>query len=210
MHAMGQRLDAESDNIARMYQKRSGGTVASWRKAMLDETWYSAEEAVAAGLADKVATAPAPSPEARWDMSVYGYRYEGRAKAPEPAMPAGVRASTTTEPPVVAPAGPEPVPAPQPPAEPPTAPETPAPEPEEDGALPDLDGASLGEALSEVFNGPQVTIDPDTFREALRMTYFDAPAPTTSASTPEASEPTPAELAAAGHVANAFREALTP
>ncbi|MGL5908690.1 MAG: head maturation protease, ClpP-related, partial [Phycicoccus sp.] len=53
------RLDAVSDNIASIYQRKAGGTVADWRALMLAETWYSADEAVAAGLADSVADTPA-------------------------------------------------------------------------------------------------------------------------------------------------------
>jgi ATP-dependent protease ClpP protease subunit len=41
-----------SDNIAGIYAGRAGGTVAEWRDAMRAETWYTAAEAVDAGLAD--------------------------------------------------------------------------------------------------------------------------------------------------------------
>jgi ATP-dependent protease ClpP protease subunit len=41
-----------SDEIAAMYAERGGGTVDDWRDAMRAETWYSAQEAVDAGLAD--------------------------------------------------------------------------------------------------------------------------------------------------------------
>jgi hypothetical protein len=37
-----------------MYADRAGGTVTEWRDRMRAETWYSAEDAVAAGLADEV------------------------------------------------------------------------------------------------------------------------------------------------------------
>lgn len=48
-------LSKVSDTIARTYSQRAGGTVEFWRDAMRDESWYTAEEAVAAGLADRVA-----------------------------------------------------------------------------------------------------------------------------------------------------------
>ena len=48
-------LDQLSDNIASMYSAKAGGTVKHWRTKMLAETWYTADEAVAAGLADTVA-----------------------------------------------------------------------------------------------------------------------------------------------------------
>jgi ATP-dependent protease ClpP protease subunit len=51
---MADLLGQISDTIAGMYADRAGGTVADWRDAMRAETWYSAPQAVAAGLADRV------------------------------------------------------------------------------------------------------------------------------------------------------------
>jgi hypothetical protein len=48
---------------------------------MLAETWYSADEAVAAGLADRVEAAQ-PAAENSFDLGVF--TYAGRAKAPAP------------------------------------------------------------------------------------------------------------------------------
>lgn len=56
--------DMVSDDIAGIYADRAGGTPKSWRKAMTATTWYSATEAVDAGLADRVATKQA-SPDNR-------------------------------------------------------------------------------------------------------------------------------------------------
>lgn len=87
-------LDKVSDNIASVYADRAGGTAASWRTTMKAETWYSADEAVAAGLADEVAPLPAKEEAealaavAKWDLSIYAYA--GRDKAPAPAAPAAV------------------------------------------------------------------------------------------------------------------------
>jgi ATP-dependent protease ClpP protease subunit len=50
-------LDKTSGNIAGMYATKAGGAVDVWRAAMQAETWYTAEEAVAAGLADSINTA---------------------------------------------------------------------------------------------------------------------------------------------------------
>lgn len=47
-------LDKTSDNIASVYAERAGGELADWRSAMQATTWYSAAEAVKAGLADEV------------------------------------------------------------------------------------------------------------------------------------------------------------
>lgn len=53
-------LDRMSGVIAGVYAASAGGTVAKWRTAMKAETWYSAEEAVAAGLADEVLAESTP------------------------------------------------------------------------------------------------------------------------------------------------------
>jgi ATP-dependent protease ClpP protease subunit len=55
MRQMADMLDKLSDSIAGLYQAQTGtGTVETWRSLMLAETWYNADEAVAAGLADGV------------------------------------------------------------------------------------------------------------------------------------------------------------
>jgi len=47
-------LDEVSNDIAGYYAGRAGGTSASWRKTMSATTWYSAQQAVDAKLADRV------------------------------------------------------------------------------------------------------------------------------------------------------------
>ena len=59
MRQMSTLLDQISDNIAGMYATKAGGTTAEWRERMLAETWYTAEEAVTAGLANSVGAASA-------------------------------------------------------------------------------------------------------------------------------------------------------
>jgi hypothetical protein len=81
MRDLADKLDHLSNNIASIYAGKAGGTTADWRVPMLAETWYSAEEAVAAGLADRVEAAQAPA-ENHFDLSVF--TYAGRAKAPAP------------------------------------------------------------------------------------------------------------------------------
>lgn len=88
MRHMADLLDRQSDNIAGIYAERAGGDVATWREAMRAETWYTAQEAVDAGLADAVAERPrqpepGDPPENRWDLSIFNYA--GRAAAPPPA-----------------------------------------------------------------------------------------------------------------------------
>lgn len=87
MKAMLELLDKCSDNIASIYANRAGGIAGDWRTAMRAETWYSADEAVAAGLADAVAE-PAggkkPAASDAWNLSFYVYN--GRAEAPPPTL----------------------------------------------------------------------------------------------------------------------------
>jgi ATP-dependent protease ClpP protease subunit len=87
MTAMADLLDRVSDTIASAYAGAAGGTQDSWRAAMRAETWYSSEEAVAAGLADKIGSPPngkkPKQPEDAWNLSFYAYT--GRDKAPAPA-----------------------------------------------------------------------------------------------------------------------------
>jgi ATP-dependent protease ClpP protease subunit len=56
-------LGKVSDSIADTYARRAGGTKEGWREAMLAESWYTAEEAVGAGLADRIAGEVAIWPE---------------------------------------------------------------------------------------------------------------------------------------------------
>ncbi|MET8864662.1 head maturation protease, ClpP-related [Nonomuraea sp. NPDC004580] len=87
LREMADMLDRQSDNIAGIYAERAGGTVKQWRARMTAETWYSAAEAVEAGLADELVK-PARQEEqdlaARWDLSVFAYA--GREHAPAPDL----------------------------------------------------------------------------------------------------------------------------
>lgn len=71
MREMAELLDELSDTIAGIYADRAGGTVNTWRDAMRRETWYSAADAVKAGLADKVANdSKAAEPEDRRSQQI--------------------------------------------------------------------------------------------------------------------------------------------
>lgn len=63
MAAMSTFLDRQSDNIATIYKAKAGGTNEEWRALMLAETWLFAEEAVTAGLANRVYTRPTQKQE---------------------------------------------------------------------------------------------------------------------------------------------------
>jgi len=105
-----QALNSTGDSLAATYAAKAGGTVEEWRAVMKAETWYTAEEAVTAGLADRVAAAdetgtaegdqitPGRSSslddwffwdslraQDRFDLSAF--TYAGRDRAPAPAMP---------------------------------------------------------------------------------------------------------------------------
>jgi ATP-dependent protease ClpP protease subunit len=77
-------LDRVSNNIASVYAERAGGEPATWRTAMQAETWYSADEAVAAGLADEVA--PATKRGSRNSSDLRIFNYAGRKFAPPPVV----------------------------------------------------------------------------------------------------------------------------
>jgi len=70
MKLMADRLDIWSNEIAEIYQERvPGSKTKTWLSRMADETWYVAEEAVAAGLADEVG--PASGVTNSFDMTKF-------------------------------------------------------------------------------------------------------------------------------------------
>jgi ATP-dependent protease ClpP protease subunit len=79
-----------SDSIADVYAGRTGTDRATWRAAMLAETWYTAEEAVAAGLADEWADQPASQPVNR-------ARFSAHARSAIPSL-ASLDLPSSTEP----------------------------------------------------------------------------------------------------------------
>ena len=79
-------LDKLSDSYADCYAARAGGESADWREVMRAETWYTAPEAVAAGLADKTDDdKDATEAKARFDLSFFAHA--GRSDAPPPPLP---------------------------------------------------------------------------------------------------------------------------
>lgn len=88
MHAMGDVLDKISDNIAAVYSEKTGQSVPTCREWMLAESWYTADEAVTAGLADRIDEAA--EAENHHDLSVF--QYAGREQAPKPAAQPAVEA----------------------------------------------------------------------------------------------------------------------
>lgn len=90
MREMAELLDRQSDNIAAVYADRTGGTAAEFRALMRAETWFTAQEAVEAGLADEVAPTRRragdddPDMSNTWDLSIF--TYAGREFAPPPPI----------------------------------------------------------------------------------------------------------------------------
>lgn len=81
MRDTADRLAKVSDNIADIYAKRAGGELAEWRATMRAEKWYSPDEAVSAGLADRVDGGTGDSNLA-FDLS----KFKARAEPAEPAQ----------------------------------------------------------------------------------------------------------------------------
>lgn len=101
MTEMAALLDRQSDNLASIYADRAGGTPADWRGRMRAETWYTADEAVDAGLADKVlprgkAAEVEQQPGNSLALSAFGWRYPDREHAPAP-VPVLANTAVTVE-----------------------------------------------------------------------------------------------------------------
>ncbi|GAA4809588.1 head maturation protease, ClpP-related [Tomitella cavernea] len=82
------RLDKLATSITSIYAARAGGDVDQWRELVADETWFTADEAIDAGLADRVDSSAAPDARARagaWSMK--NFRFAGREHAPAPRIP---------------------------------------------------------------------------------------------------------------------------
>jgi ATP-dependent protease ClpP protease subunit len=75
-------LDKVDGTLTAQYAKKSGMKVDDVKAAMDAETWYTADEAVACGLVDRIATGAKAKNQAAWNLSAY-------AKAPkvEPDQP---------------------------------------------------------------------------------------------------------------------------
>jgi ATP-dependent protease ClpP protease subunit len=85
MAKMAKTLDQVSANLADIYAERCGGDADGWRTAMRAETWFTAEEAVTHGLADRVGDGTAELP-AGMDLTAFT-AVPGRIAARLRAMP---------------------------------------------------------------------------------------------------------------------------
>jgi ATP-dependent protease ClpP protease subunit len=86
MRKMAQTLDEVSDNLAAVYARAAGGLPEQWRAAMKQETWYTADQAVLAGLATRVGADGAAQLPAGFDLAAYS------------GIPSGIAAQLRTMP----------------------------------------------------------------------------------------------------------------
>lgn len=84
LRELADTLDRVSDNIASIYADRTGKPVDYWRNVMQGEKWYTAEEAVEAGLADRVGSSSRPQDS--WDMSVFQAKKKPKAEKGDPSV----------------------------------------------------------------------------------------------------------------------------
>ena len=97
MHEMASLLDKLSDSYADAYAARAGGNAADWRDIMRAETWYTAAEAVTAGLADRLDDdKDGAKAKAKFDLSMFAHA--GRRNAPAPTPLAASHVPPASEP----------------------------------------------------------------------------------------------------------------
>lgn len=80
---LANRLSEMSNTIAGIYADKAGGSVEDWRAKMKTETWFNAQEALDAGLADEIRGQDNKAKNT-FDLSIYAYA--GRDKAPAPVV----------------------------------------------------------------------------------------------------------------------------
>lgn len=87
MRKMADDLDRIGRNIASIFMARAGGKLDDWLAILTDETWWSADEAVEAGIADSVMKAPKrkdakDAARNRFNLSVFNHAGRSNASAP--------------------------------------------------------------------------------------------------------------------------------
>lgn len=92
-------LERQDMKLASIYAEKAGGQVDDWLEAMGAETWYTSEEAVAAGLADRVVDAkPVPEAQAPEASMRHRFKFANRAAAPPPPVTRSESGDATTTP----------------------------------------------------------------------------------------------------------------
>ncbi|OFP63534.1 hypothetical protein HMPREF2978_00700 [Corynebacterium sp. HMSC074C01] len=90
-------LSRQDAKLAAIYAEKAGGELDDWLEVMAAETWYTAEEAVAAGLVDAIEDAkqPVALAAAYSGRMVAEFRYSSRSAAPPPTI--GCRSESAPE-----------------------------------------------------------------------------------------------------------------
>lgn len=91
-------LERQDNKLASIYAGKAGGDVQDWLDAMSAETWYTAEEAVAAGLADGIVAEKSKVPEPSSAMAKRRFKFANRAAAPPPPVTRSESGDKTTKP----------------------------------------------------------------------------------------------------------------
>lgn len=77
-------LNRVSANLAQIYADKAGTDADMWRAAMQAETWFTAAEAVDAGLVDEVLDAREGKKALAGTFNMSKFKHAGRAEAPSP------------------------------------------------------------------------------------------------------------------------------
>lgn len=91
-------LERQDSKLARIYAGKAGGEIQDWLDAMSAETWYTAEEAVAAGLADGIVAEKSSAPEPSASLAKRRFKFANRAAAPPPPVARSVSGDKATTP----------------------------------------------------------------------------------------------------------------
>jgi ATP-dependent Clp protease protease subunit len=98
MREQAELLDKVAGTLAQTYAKRAGKTVDEAREWMRAETWFDADEALAAGLADRIADAAQAEAESPvWNLSAFVGAHK-QARAEQPQQPDSVVAQEEPQP----------------------------------------------------------------------------------------------------------------
>lgn len=79
-------LDRTAQSLAEIYAEKAGGTAEQWLEMMRAETWFSAQEAVDAGLADAVVDSRAGKAPVLAGATRKRFAFAGRSEAPIPKI----------------------------------------------------------------------------------------------------------------------------
>ncbi|MCT1410036.1 head maturation protease, ClpP-related [Corynebacterium accolens] len=90
-------LERQDAKLAAIYAERTGGTTEQWLERMEAETWFSAQEALDAGLVDAIEDAKSSTPAATLGRArvMASYKYSSRSAAPPPTL--GSRSESVPE-----------------------------------------------------------------------------------------------------------------